>query len=174
MTGPPTTTIAADDDVVGPPSARLNRNRQPVRRVQVDFTPGRYNVSNATRAAMTIITLLAAAVPQTGGYYMYLGSGAPREGDVSSHLQRLGAHPIVLVDLQVGGYDDDLRDPHVAQALETAARDPRCRGVLVSIPCKTWSAARSRADPNLPHSRALRTQQDPLDCGETMGLSPPQ
>ena len=138
----------ADGDDEGPPASRLNRaRRQPVRRTQVDFTAGRYSVGNATRIAMTIVTMIAAAVPQTGPYYMYIGSGAPREGDVASHLSRLRAHPIVMIDLQVGGYDDDLRDPQVASALESAARNPRCRGVLVSIPCKTWSAARSRVDP---------------------------
>ena len=116
--------------------------------------------------------MLAAAVPQVGGYYIYLGSGAPREGDITTHLRQLHSHPIVLVDLQVGGYDDDLRDPHVAQALVRAARDPRCQGVLVSIPCKTWSAARSRVDPDLPHSQPLRTQRERLGMHARDGTLP--
>ena len=143
-----------DDDDEGPPASHINRLRRPAAQTRFDFATGRYSANAAATAALTVITMLAAAIPQVGGFYINLGSGAPREGDVTSHLRQLGSHPIVLVDLHVGGYDDDLRDPHVAQAIESAARDPRCQGVLVSIPCKTWSAARSRVDPDLPHSLA--------------------
>ena len=160
------------DDDEGPPASRLSRIRRPAVQTRFDFTTGRYNASTATSVALTVITMLAAAIPQVGGFYIYLGSGAPREGDVTSHLRQLSSHPIVLVDLHVGGYDDDLRDPHVAQAIERAARDPRCQGVLVPIPCKTWSAARSRVDPDLPHSLPLRTQRERLGITRADGTLP--
>ena len=44
--------------------------------------------------------------------------------------------------------------------------------MLVSIPCKTWSAARSQVDPNLPHSQPLRTQREPLGIPRSDGTIP--
>ena len=65
--------------------------------------------------------------------------------------------PVVHVDLKRGGYAHDLHSAPVAARIRAIAGDPRCRRVLGSIPCTTWSPARSAPGEGwLSHSKPMR------------------
>ena len=88
---------------------------------------------------------------------MYLGSGPLRDGSFSEWMKKLGNATVIPVDLKIGGYAHDISSPPVAVRLREVITDPRCKGLLASIPCKTWSPARSApAEGALQHSRPLR------------------
>ena len=88
-------------------------------------------------------TMADLGVPNSGNFFLYLCSGPSRPDGVDVHLRALCASPLINIDLKIGGYDHDLADKHVARAILQAASSSRCRGILVSIPCTTWSVARS-------------------------------
>ena len=96
-----------------------------------------------------------------GDYFLYLGSGPSRDGDFASAVKQLSAAEtyVVNVDTQHGGHAHDLSSPPVAARLLSLANSPQCLGVLATIPCSTWSAARYvRPGPlplrRLPHHAA--------------------
>ena len=112
-------------------------------------------------------------LPATGNYYLYLGSNAPREHDLSSALRNLTTVPCVYVDVVIGGYQHDLSQPEVAASALAAALSARCLGVLVSVPCKTWSAVRSvQAHGALANSKPLRDCDNPLGFADERGNVP--
>ena len=114
------------------------------------------------------------AVPESGGFYLYLGSGPQRPSGVDEQMRAMGGAPVVLVDIKVGGYGHDLADAQVAASLLSLARIQRCLGVLVSIPCRTWSVARSLdAGGGLEHSKPLRSREHPLGIPRADGSLPP-
>ena len=98
-------------------------------------------------------------------YFLYLGSGPAREGDVSSHLKELDGWPIICIDLKVGGYDHDLTHEHTQKRVLDIASDPRCLGAFISIPCKTYSVLRSK--PGVEFSYPLR------DASHVLGIPRP-
>ena len=79
-----------------------------------------------------------------GFFYLYLCSGPSRTGDFAEQIKELGtADSYVLnVDTLQGGYAHDLSSPVVASRIKQLAADPNCLGILATIPCSTWSAAR--------------------------------
>jgi len=104
-------------------------------------------------------------VPEQGGYYLYIGSGPSRPGSLSEAMASIKEAPVVNIDLKVGGYAHDLHSPPVIARLRQLASDPRCLGVLGSVPCRTWSTARARpADGPLANSRPVR------DCNHKLGF----
>ena len=68
----------------GPISSRLSR-------------PSRFRRAAAADSAMSI------SAPVSGAYWIYLGSGPRREGDLASHVARLGGAPVINIDTKVGG-----------------------------------------------------------------------
>ena len=79
-----------------------------------------------------------------GGFYLYLASGPEREGDFEKHMKANSKADtyVINVDVSRGGYEHDLASPTVASRLVELASKPECLGVLATIPCSTWSAAR--------------------------------
>ena len=49
----------------------------------------------------------ASIVPPSveGDFFLYIGSGAERDGDLKSEMVKLGGYPIINIDIKVGGYD---------------------------------------------------------------------
>ena len=91
-----------------------------------------------------------------GDYLLYLCSGPTREGDFAHQVREISAAQVYVinVDTKHGGYAHDLSSPKVAQRLTELAADPRCLGVLATIPCGTWSPARW-VQPGPPPLRSL-------------------
>ena len=76
------------------------------------------------------------------------------------------------VDTRVGGYDHDLTHDEVQRRVLEVASAPRCRGVFVSIPCKTFSVLRSK--PGVEHSYPLRSSKHVLGIPRADGTLPPK
>ena len=134
---------------------------------------GRRALHNVSSFALDLESR-AKIVPPTGtaGFYLYLGSGPSRDGDVKAHLEALGGMPIVTVDTKMGGYDHDLTDATVQRDVLRLASDSRCRGAFVSIPCKTFSVLRSL--PGVEHSYPLRNSEHVLGIPRADGTLPPK
>ena len=112
-------------------------------------------------------------VPEQGGFFLYVGSGPLWENSVSAHVLKMTGQHVVSVDLKVGGYNHDISSPPVAKELRRLADDPRCLGVLGSIPCKTYSPARSApATGALIRSKPLRDDKNPLGHRDAQGNLP--
>ena len=135
----------------GPISSRLGVDRPPRRR------PDRY-----------VGTILVA--PPTDAYFLYLGSGPAREGDLSSQLERIGGFPIINVDIKIGGYDHDFSHSDVQRHIFKIASDKRCKGVFISIPCKTFSVLRGK--PGVENSYPLRDLDHVLGIPREDGTLP--
>ena len=74
-------------------------------------------------------------------FILYIASGPEHEGDFRSACKRHGLE-VLLVDTVIGGAQHDLTDNMVIRKVARAAMHPMCRGILASLECKTWSAAR--------------------------------
>ena len=74
-------------------------------------------------------------------FLVYLGGGKARDGDLEAHAREHNL-AVVNIDTKHGGYGHNLTRREVTQALVRLASHPRCRCVVVSIPCGTWSALR--------------------------------
>ena len=176
---PPPSSAGDDDDNAPEPAgdgsdatdAATRRDGRPRRttveaqRLTYNIRGGQVGTAGEPRAACT--ALLAAitmlGVPQTGGYLMYLCSNAPRTGGLAQHVADLNGPSVVNIDVRVGGYAHDLSHATVAQAVIAAASDPRCAGVMASVPCKTWSASRGlAAGGGLAFSQPMRDTDNPL------------
>ena len=148
-----------DDDAAGPISQRAHPRAGRI-------PPGGYRTPGALANL-----LLALGVPATGQYYMYLGSNVPRPGDVASHLRDISDIPLLSIDTKVGGYQHDLSDSIVGDAVVTAASDVRCLGVLTSLPCKLWSSVRSELGEGV-NARPVRDCDFPLGYRDVSGNIP--
>ena len=103
----------------------------------------------------------AIEVPESkNGFYMYIGSGPHREGDLESELKRIGGLPMLSIDLKISGYDHDITHAAVQKRLLEIASYPACKGVFISIPCKTFSVLRSKQ--GVEHSYPLRNRKHVL------------
>ncbi|MDC0525857.1 hypothetical protein OAO87_02565, partial [bacterium] len=116
---------------------------------------------------------LAAPLQQTfyeleGDFIIYLGSGPEREGDVTSQCKELGLNAtIVLIDPVIGGPSHDATRPEfLAMSMGAVAPSAkrRCLGLLVSLRCKTWSAANFLPDANGLPGKPWR------DCDNLLGI----
>ena len=106
----------------------------------------------------------------TSAFFLYIGSGAPRDGDLQSEMKKLGGPIVVNIDLKVGGYDHDITYKGVQDAVLKLARHPNCAGVFVSIPCKTFSVLRGR--PGVENSYPLRDLDQVLGIPREDGTLP--
>ena len=150
--------------VDGPISSRLHgRNRRPVDRFA-------YGVAQQRTCQPCDPAGPMIDVPELGGYYMYIGAGPARDGDVTSHLRTLGGSPMVCIDHKRGGYDHDITHAVVQKRLLSIAADKRCLGVFVSIPCKTFSVLRGK--PGVEHSYPLRNLDHVLGIPRADGTLP--
>ena len=93
-------------------------------------------------------------VPAEGKYGLYIGSGERRAGDVGDCVG--DKVPTVCIDLKIGGKSHNLLIPSVATAVVTAAVDPRCAYILISVDCSTWSAAHFLPMPDGSPGRPMR------------------
>ena len=127
---------------------------------------------NATFAAVVASEFSPSIeVPKSScGYYLYIGSGPARDGDVASQLKLLGGLPLVAIDYKIGGYDHDITHKAVQQRVMQIASDPKCKGVFVSIPCKTYSVLRGK--PGVEHSYPLRNLEHVLGIPRADGTLP--
>ena len=138
-------------------SSRLNRKRR--------RQPDRLDPSPP-------VTSAAPNTPVDGAFWLYLGSGPEREGDLASHMGSLGGAPVVNIDIKVGGYDHDLTEQSLQNVLLRWAKDPRCLGAFVSIPCKTFSVLRGK--PGVEFSQPLRDVDNVLGIPREDGSLPPK
>ena len=105
-----------------------------------------FYTSSDVSAALAASQLVA---PQ-GYYYLYIGSGPRRDGDFGYQITKISDASVVHVDTKLGGYSHDLRIESVADAVIAIAANSRCLGVLLSVPCDTWSAIRFNKDSDSP------------------------
>jgi hypothetical protein len=119
-------------------------------------------------AGATVLGLDARA---NGEFILYLCSGEARNGDFSSWVSQLSAAQVYVVNVDVlrGGYADDISAPPVLARLMELASDRRCRGVLATIPCSTWSPARFVQ----PGPKPLRSLAEPEGFRDADGQLPP-
>ena len=113
----------------------------------------------------------AATIPTpTSIFFLYIGSGASRDGDLQSEMKKLGGPIVVNIDLKVGGYDHDITYEGVQESVLKLARHPNCAGVFVSIPCKTFSVLRGRpgVENSYPQLFAIWTT-----CSASLGKTVP-
>ena len=94
----------------------------------------------------------------------YIGSGPRHEHDVARHASELGVEAfIVFIDITVAGeLHNLLKRPTIASMLVGAKLD-RCRGAIVSIRCKSWSAAHLMPKPDGEPGTALRSFPDAIE-----------
>ena len=98
---------------------------------------------------------MAIAAPSSGAFWLYLGSGPRRDGDLASQMAALGGAPVVNIDIKVGGYDHDLTHGPTRVAVLELAQSARCLGAFISIPCKTFSVPVSYTHLTLPTNREV-------------------
>ena len=74
----------------------------------------------------------------------HLCSNKSRDGDFEQHIRELSNAEtmVVNVDVERGGHVYDLSTDHVTDQLVELASRPSCAGVLCTVPCNTWTAAR--------------------------------
>ena len=103
-------------------------------------------------------------VPANGDFVYYIGSGPQHEHDVARHACELGVEAfIVSIDITVAGQlHNILKRPTIASMLAGARLD-RCRGAIVSIRCKSWSAAHLMPKPDGTPGTALRSFPDSIE-----------
>ena len=82
--------------------------------------------------------LVALDVP----YILYICSGERREGDFTQEIENISDLHVINVDIKIGGRHHDVTKEDVAQRLVDIAGSQQCKGILASVPCSTWSAAR--------------------------------
>ena len=89
---------------------------------------------------------------------------------MASQLKLLGGLPVVAVDYKIGGYDHDITHEAVQRRVLQIASDSKCKGVFVSIPCKTFSVLRGK--PGVEHSYPLRNLEHVLGIPRADGTLP--
>eukprot|EP00966_Prymnesium_polylepis_P323304 7379509-Prymnesium_polylepis.1 len=119
-------------------------------------------------AALASVTVDDLGVPADGDYIIYLGSGRRRDGDVPSQVDEMGVNvSVVLVDPKLRGVLNDLTKRPVALALVKAGSDPRCRMLLSSTRCCTWTVSHLLPDKHGNPGKPRRDQNHVL--GFTQG-----
>ena len=153
-----------DDDDDGPPSTRLPRRAASGTRHRSHVTPAPQppqsgagdglissRLGRRTRNPATTHNVSSfIAVPDSGPYWIYVGSGPERDDSVANFTRELGGPAIVMIDPKIGGYGHDITSPPVEKELMALARDARCLGVIGS------EAASSPATQTSMSARTLR------------------
>ena len=83
-------------------------------------------------------------------FVLYVGSGARRPTEFGQFVEKFSNATVVHGDTRLGGYSHDLRLPAVAHAVKALAALSNCIGVLVSVPCDTWSTVKFNDEANAP------------------------
>ena len=80
----------------------------------------------------------------TRPFVLYLCSGPRREGDFAQAVNTISAAQVVVanIDTIINGPTDDISLPQVMDRLRLLAQSDKCIGLLATIPCNTWSAAK--------------------------------
>ena len=122
-----------------------------------------YKISPAAAPALAATTA-DIGVPANGDFAYYIGSGPRHEHDIARHASELGVEAfIVFIDIAVAGeLHNLLKRPTIASMLVGAKLD-RCRGAIVSIRCKSWSAAHLMPKPDGTPGTALRDFPDAIE-----------
>ena len=109
-----------------------------------------------------------------GTYVLYLCSGEQHEDDLQHWMRRLSCAEtyVINVDTMVGGHGHDINSTAVTDRLVKLAAHARCLGVLVSIPCAPWSAARFNATGEEHCPKPLFTRGSPDGLRDAKGLLP--
>ena len=102
-----------------------------------------------------------------GEYFIYLGSGELRDGDLKSQLMKSG-YGCLCVDVCIDARAHNLLDDGVTSRLVELASSPQCVGVMASLPCSTWCAA--RYEPGGPPVR--RDSSEPAGITDEHGRLP--
>ena len=114
----------------------------------------------------------AALTPLGTPYFLYIGSGPRREGDLQSHVESVseGRVSVINVDIAIGGYDHDITHESVQTRVLELARHASCVGAFISIPCKTFSVLRGK--PGVENSYPLRSLDHVLGIPRDDGTIP--
>jgi len=109
------------------------------------------------------LTLDQIGIPAHGDFIYFIGSGPRHENDVAAHASELGLEAfIVYLDITVGGEAHNfMRRPTIACMIAGGKLD-RCRGALISIRCKSWSAAVLMPKPDGSPGTPLRDFPDAI------------
>ena len=123
-----------------------------------------YNATDnaAVLSQAAAVLSLAGLAPPSAPFFLYIGSGHRRPADFGEQIANTSDAVVVHVDTCVGGYGHDLRLPAVRDAVIALAALANCLGVLISVPCDTWSAVRFNEEVNAP--QPLR------DCDNVLGI----
>jgi hypothetical protein len=102
-----------------------------------------------------------------GSFILYLCSGVPREGDLQHWVKELSVAQVYVinVDTEIGGHSHDLRATVVTDRLVALAGSEQCLGVLATLPCGPWSAARFNGAGPQPLFNTLHPDGIPLADG---------
>ena len=122
-----------------------------------------YKISPAAAPALTATTA-DIGVPANGDFVYYIGSGPRHEHDVARHASELGVEAfIVFIDITVAGELHNLLKRPTIAAMLVGAKLDRCRGAIVSIRCKSWSAAHLMPKPDGAPGTAQRSFPDAIE-----------
>jgi hypothetical protein len=107
-------------------------------------------------------------------YFLYLCSGPARPGDFEHHIKQLSGAEIYVVniDSERGGHSHDMSTTVVADRVCDLASKHECLGVLCTIPCSTWSAARMAGDSGDGGPCSVRNATYPSGIPDVNGVVP--
>ena len=92
--------------------------------------------------ALAAVTADLLGVPEVGDFILYISSGQYHAQDVPSQAKAMGLNAsIVCIDPKIKGEMHDITKRPVALAMVKSASSARCLGAIISIRCRTWSAA---------------------------------
>ena len=81
-------------------------------------------------------------VAPSSPFVIFLCSGPRRDGDFAYWVEKTSRLKVLNVDILLNGRHHDLTKDDVKLRLIEAASHNDCKGVMISTPCSTWSAAR--------------------------------
>ena len=132
------------------------------------------SMSSPRAIANQQLSFKALGIPDSGSFFLYICSGVRREGDVGYWIEKAGDATMVCIDIEIGGAAHDIDREQVVEALVVAARLPRCLGALLSLECRSWSAAHFRPDLNGKPPNPRRDAYHPLGIPDADGRIPEQ
>ena len=113
-----------------------------------------FDLSSGKEEALPIShwpTWTASDEPLITSYSIGMCAGASRPGDMAAwHYQMTAGHRHIVIDLKIGGYEHDPRNPQVQQALVELASSPYCSHMCVQWPCSEFSPLRFSTVTNGP------------------------
>ena len=109
-------------------------------------------------------------IPASGDFGLYLGSGPERPGDLIGQLA--STVQLVPIDICRGGVVMDLTVPAVISALMEAAALERCRFVVSSTDCSTYSCVHFLPDAGGNPGAPCRDTDHPMGFCRSDGSLP--